>query len=132
MFDARMYMFAGLGLMRLAGNAVGDAAMGRLGRTAAGSLWGAVAGGAYGAMSDDTSVLGGALGGAALGGVGSRYIGAGIRRGLLGRRGIGVAAPGMAGAVTGFGKGLYNMARADYRGARMMTNQGYSKIRGLF
>jgi len=83
-----------------------------------------VAGGAYGAVSDDTSILGGAF----MGGAAMRYGGSGLRRGLLGRRGIGVPNPGMGGAIRGFGKGVRNRAIMDARGARLMANQGFQKV----
>ncbi len=105
-----------------------NAAMSRVGR---GAMTGAAMGGAYGAMSDDTSVLGGAMGGALMGAGAARYGGAGLRRARLGQRGIGVSAPGMRGAMMGFGKGAYNMMRQDYRGAVMQANKGYGRIRGL-
>ena len=105
-----------------------NAAMSRVGR---GAMSGAAMGGVYGAMSDDTSVMGGAMGGALMGAGAARYGGAGLRRAALGRRGIGVSAPGVRGAVMGFGKGVYNAARMDYRGTVMAANKGYGRIRGL-
>ena len=88
-------------------------------RTGMGMLGGMVTGGAWGMMSDDTSVLGGAMMGAGIGAVGGRYGGAGLRRAALGRRGIGVGGErtitGMTGAAIGFGKGVRNAAMADYR-----------------
>lgn len=90
---------------------------------------GAVLGAAWGAVSDDTSVLGGAVMGAGMG----RYGASGMRRAALGYRGIGV--PGARGAMSaarGFGRGVWNRMRMDYRGARMATNDGLGKIRGLY
>ena len=100
------------------------AAKGGLGRTTAGAMWGA----GYGAMSDDTSVLGGALMGAGI----TRYGGAGIRRARLGMRGIGTANPRTLGMFGGFGKGAWNKLRMDYRVARLQANRGLGKIRGLW
>lgn len=58
--------------------AVSGAFMGKYGRTAAGAAWGGAGGALWGMASDDTSVIGGALTGAGLGGIGARYAGAGI------------------------------------------------------
>jgi hypothetical protein len=114
------------------------AALASMGKGMARSAWasqagrrmiiGAGAGAAYGAMSDNTSVLGGA----AMGAVAGRYTGAGLRRAALGYRGIGVASPGLRGALSGFGKGVTNTLRMDYRGARMLSNRGIGKMRGIY
>lgn len=83
---------------------------------------GAIAGGAWGMVSDDTSVLGGAL----MGGLGGRYGYSAMRRGLLGRRGIGVGRGDTYTGAFGFGvgaaKGLVNRTRMDFRGASLMAN----------
>ncbi len=92
---------------------------------ARGMVYGGAAGGLYGAMSDDTSVIGGALMGAAAG----RYGASGLRRGLLGRRGIGgVASPGLGGFSQGFYRGVRNRARADAGGVRMMANRALNAM----
>jgi hypothetical protein len=77
---------------------------------------GALAGAGWGAMSNDTSVLGGALMGAA----GARYLGAGIKR-------MGIAR-GFGASARAFGRGAMNRARLDWRGVRMMSNRGMSRI----
>jgi len=79
---------------------------------------GAVAGGLYGAMSDDTSVLGGALMGAGA----ARYLGAGFR--LAGR----AKWAGTFGYGRVFGRGMINRAGLDWRGIKMMSNRGMNKI----
>lgn len=103
---------------------------GKLGRTAAGAAWGGTLGGLYGAMSSNTSVLGGIAMGAGLGAGGARYGGAGLKRANMVGAGMGVKAHGMA-AASAFGKGAFNRLRLDYRGASMMANKGYNKIRGI-
>lgn len=55
------------------------ALQGRYGSGVAGAAWGGLTGGMYGAVSSDTSVLGGMMGGAAIGGGLGRYGGAGAR-----------------------------------------------------
>jgi hypothetical protein len=87
---------------------------------------GAAAGAAYGMMSDDTSVLGGAIMGAA----GARYLGAGFKRAALAGRGMGLGAHALAYGKA-FGTGMINRARLDYRGAMMGANRGLNRIRGL-
>lgn len=105
------------------------AAKGQLGARTQTTMLGAIAGAGWGVMSNDTSVLGGALIGAGIG----RYGGAGLRRGRFGYRGIGVSgAQGKMSAVEGFVRGVWNRGSMDFRSARMMANQGYSKIKGLY
>ncbi|RKZ06472.1 hypothetical protein DRQ25_13840 [Candidatus Fermentibacteria bacterium] len=83
------------------------------------TVLGAMGGAAWGAVSSDTSVIGGALMGAA----GARYLGAGFKRaGLGGLRG-GIGSYGRA-----FGRGVVNRARLDFRGARTLASQGKNRI----
>ena len=120
---------------KLAGYGAGmarKAATGGYGSTAAGALWGGAAGAGYGAMSNDTSMVGGALMGAGLGAGAGRYGASGLRRARLGKRGIGVSGPGMGGAVSGFGRGVRNRLKMDYRGARLAANRGYGRIASSF
>lgn len=106
------------------------AAKGGFGRTAAGAVWGAGLGGLYGGMSSDGSVLGGMAKGAALGAGVARYGSAGIRAGRS--TGAGMGLRGHAAAYgRAFGRGVVGQARADYRGAVMSANRGYSRIRGI-
>lgn len=73
------------GAMAMAGVKAASAATGRYGATAAGAVWGGVGGAAWGAVSDDTSVIGGALMGAGLGAGAARYGGAGLKAYRRGR-----------------------------------------------
>lgn len=124
------------------GSVAKKAMSGGFGRTLAGGLWGAAVGGAYGAMSDNTSVLGGAIKGSLLGAVGARYGGAALRRTGFASRGIGVAANAV-GTYGSLGKaaamGIRNQAMMDYRilsrvakssahGVVQSANRGYSSI----
>jgi hypothetical protein len=88
------------------------------------TIYGGAAGAAYGAVSNDTSIIGGAMMGAGA----ARYGGAAIRRGRLGARGIGVANRGIGGAITGALKGAWNMTRGD---TRLVSNHAINAIRGL-
>ena len=120
-------------------------------RTGRGAIIGAGAGAAYGMMSDDTSMLGGALKGAALGGVGARYLGAGRAWSKAGGGGM----------LGGYPRGIASQARLDYRrasrwmggtsvatnrtggaamgsamasaptGATMASNQGFNEFKGI-
>ena len=101
---------------------------GAMGNTGRRTLIGAAFGGTYGAMSDNTSIIGGAMMGAGL----ARYGGAAVRRGMLGYRGIGVSTPGIRGAIMGANRGIRNRGMQDYRRSRVLANRGYSKIRGIF
>ncbi len=93
---------------------------------------GAAAGALYGAISDDTSVLGGAMMGAG--------IGAGMRYGAKGISVMNRTASGGLGA--GFTRGFTGMARRDFRSALAVgkmsavsigntLTKGYGRIRGL-
>jgi hypothetical protein len=108
--------------------------------TGMGMIGGAGVGGMYGAVSDDTSIIGGMMGGAALGALGGRYGAAGSRRAGLGYRGIGVGGDktvtGIRGAMAGFGRGIRTKGRMDIanlqRGAKgisMTANRGLGRIR---
>lgn len=102
---------------------VGGVATGRYGATAAGAMYGAAGGGAYGAIDRDTSVLGGMLGGAALGAGGTGAVLAGNRYGgayMLGRMGGGNAKTGLNVAKEVFKK---DARRAMARGAGLASNQ---------
>lgn len=107
---------------------VGAAARGKYGSTAAGAIWGAGAGAGYGALSNDTSMIGGALMGAGMGAAGGRYGASGLRRARLGKRGIGVSGLGTRGAAQGFARGVRNKAMMDFRGARLAGNQAISRV----
>src|SRR5688572_323024 len=107
------------GAMSAAGSRLGTAAgnWGKLGMyglsRAGGTGIGALAGAAYGGMSDDTSVLCGAMMGAGLG----RYGGAGLRRAARGGAGMGFGAHSLH-AAKGFGRGAWGQMRADFRGMK--------------
>ncbi len=88
---------------------------------------GAAMGGAYGVVSDDTSILGGAMTGAVMG----RYAGAGVAAARGAGRGMGFRAS-MGDYAKRFGMGVAARARLDARGARMSANQGYGKFRSMF
>lgn len=145
---------------KAAGGIAKGVATGRYGAHAAGAMYGGIAGGAYGAVDRDTSVIGGALGGAMLGGLGGagvRYGGAAMRAGSF-RGGVAAAGRRMMGdigrvggsrvrsnsAFTGtmnrirqFGSGQGAAAAARQTaasapaGATMGSNQGWS-LRGAF
>jgi hypothetical protein len=107
-------------------------------RTLKGAMYGAGTGGLYGAMSDDTSVLGGMMSGALMGGAGARYGGAGALAGAHTGRGIGFKAS-MGTYAKAFGGGVANMAKRDAMRLRVMgtsavikANRGYGKIKGMF
>jgi hypothetical protein len=85
---------------------------------------GAVAGAGYGAISDDTSVLGGALMGAGAG----RYLGAGVLSAMHSGRGLGFGASVRAYGQA-FGRGVSNMARRDWRRLRVASNSGVNRVR---
>ncbi len=108
---------------------------------------GAAAGGLYGGMSDDTSVLGGAV----MGGVLGRYGGAGLSRAIRPHVGAGLGFNGhMRAAASMFAQGLRVQGSRDMNSikrlggamgkpvggalgrAAMATNNGYNKIRGMF
>jgi len=100
-------------------------------RTLMGAGVGAGLGGLYGAMSDNTSVLGGALTGAGVGAIGARYLGAGFRTAAGAGRGMGLrASAGDYGKR--FGMGVAARARLDYRGARLAANQAVNGFTGMF
>ena len=82
---------------------------------------GAAVGGLYGAMSDNTSVLGGALMGAAAG----RYLGAGFLSAAHSGKGLGFNAS-LRAYGSAFKRGFSNMARRDFR--RVMSNRGMNRI----
>jgi hypothetical protein len=94
-------------------------------RSAKYSALGAAAGGMYGAISDDTSVLGGALFGLGAG----RYGGAGLR---LANRGGARLGLGAHSALAGkrFGLGAYGQMRRDYRsmGAFLGGNKSIQRV----
>ena len=83
---------------------------------------GAMAGAGWGMMSDDTSVMGGALMGAAAG----RYLGAGAMSAAYSGRGLGFNAS-LRAYGRAFGRGVSNMARRDFR--RVMSNRGVNRVR---
>jgi len=90
----------------VAGFAAGDPAVRTMGM---GAGIGATLGGAYGIVADDTSMIGGAFGGAvlgAMGGAGVRYGGMGLRKG---------------------GRAAYNKARADAYRLANKTSQAFGK-----
>ena len=105
------------------------AAIGTRGTTAAGAFYGGLAGGMYGAASNDTSILGGMAMGAGMGAGAGRYGRAGLRRGKLGKRGIGTSVPGMRGAAQGFGRGVRTQAQMDYRGSMIIANKAKNRLR---
>ena len=113
------------------GSAWGATARSMLGRTGMGALMGAGIGGAYGAFSDNRSVLGGAIMGAGLGAGIARYGGAGLRRGILASRGIGVSA-GQVGTYGSLGRaaalGMRNTAKRDWMKASLLARNAGSKI----
>jgi len=116
MIPAGMFRNIGKEIFAGAGRFLGTAA----GRTA----MGAAAGGLYGAFSDNTSVLGGALMGAAAG----RYLGTGIRNAMR-FRGAGLDFGAHAwGMGKSFMFGTVARARLDWKGARIMANKGASRI----
>jgi len=88
---------------------------------------GGLAGGAYGAFANDTSMLGGALGGAAL-------FAGGYGAGVLGRRGYGVYR-----GLTGMGQGRRTAANLAFQAmagdsATLIGNTGrraYGRIQAL-
>lgn len=104
---------AGLGARNLASN-----------RT----VQGAMAGGAIGAATGENTGTG-FLGGAIMGGAGMRYGGAAMRnaknymsgKGPVSARGLGL----------NMRMGVQDRMAADFRGARMAANQGFTKIKGL-
>lgn len=129
-------MRSGAGMSGLAlGAGLRSAATGGMGGTAAGALWGGLAGGAYGAMSNDTTILGGMVGGAALGAGAMRYGGAGLKgmnRLASANARIGAPrAPMGTFARRGLGAAMGQM-RGDFRGALLAANQGMGKIRGMY
>lgn len=99
-------------------------------RSVYGAMAGAAAGGAYGAASDDTSVLGGALAGAGLGGLGARYLGAGVRRAGTAGRGMGLMASGRDYASK-FGRGVWGQMRRDFSGVTLAANKGINAFKGM-
>ena len=99
-------------------------------RTLTGAGVGAVAGGLYGAMSDNTSVLGGALVGAGLGAGAARYGGAGLKMASNAGRGMGFKASASDWGQR-FGRGVVGRARLDFRGATQLANHGLNAFKGL-
>ena len=83
---------------------------------------GAITGGMYGAFSNNTSIVGGALMGAAAG----RYLGAGFLSGAYSGKGLGFNAS-LRAYGRAFGRGVTNMARRDFR--TIMANRGMNRIR---
>jgi len=126
MYPARSFLQRAAGAIGNVYTSATHTATGGYGRTAAGALWGAAVGGVYGAMSDNTSILGGAMKGASIGAVGARYGAYGISGAL------GAKAAGRGARIRGFGHGIANQIHNDYKGARMMANKAYTKIRGIF
>ena len=102
-------------------------AMRGMGASGRRTLAGAAAGGMYGGISDDTSVIGGMAMGGAIG----RYGGAALRRGKIGRRGIGVGTPGMGGAMYGGGMGIRNQAIMDARSIRRLASNAGQSVASL-
>lgn len=83
------------------------------------TMVGALTGAAYGAVSDNTSVLGGALMGAA----GGRYLGAGLKRAAMSGSGLGFR--GSLGAYArSFGTGMLRVMRRD----KLWANRGINRI----
>lgn len=106
------------GAGKTAMSTLGKAAGGKLGSSATGAFYGAALGGAYGAGSDDTSMTGGALMGAALGAGGARYGGAAKRAFTRG------GGPGRMG-VAALGQ-MYGDARK--LGSMMMSNAPVARV----
>ena len=91
--------------------------------TGIGTIAGAGAGGLYGASSNDTSVLGGAMMGAGIGGIGARY-------GYTAYKGF--TRSGKQTGLDGMWRALRMRGHLDYKGASLAANQGYEKIKGLW
>jgi hypothetical protein len=128
------YGAAGLGRVArtgAAGRAFGGGyAAGAFMRTPTGV--GMAAGAGWGMLSDDTSVLGGAMMGGALGRYGARpLMGAARRAGGWGGL-LGAARGDFMGAARGVGRTMRAQGRMDWRGGRVLANRGYNKIRGIF
>lgn len=128
------------GYGKLAGATAAYALRGGYGRTVGGAAWGGLVGAGWGAVSDDTSVLGGALMGAGIGAGGARYGGAGWRvMDRAARTGRNTFRPGM----NYFWKGAAGQARRDWRSALVQgsaskayigggLNKGYNKFRAMW
>ena len=108
-------------------------------RTVKGAMYGAAAGGINGLMSDDGSLLGGAMGGALMGGAIGRYGGAGYMAARNAGRGIAGPMGHAKAYASAFGGGVANMAKRDAMRLRVMgrsavikANRGYGKIKGMF
>lgn len=122
------------------------AAWGNVGRIAAKQAWaspvarsaiyGAGAGAAYGALSDNTSVLGGALAGAAIGGYGRRLAMTGaVRSGWNAGAGRWGGYGMFAGAGLGAGKAAARVAWSDARRAGRFigstATRAYNGFKGI-
>ena len=90
-----------------------------------GVLGGAAAGGLYGAMSEDTSILGGAMMGAGLGAAGVRY-GMPAAKVFRNMRGAGFGIRSAGRGAASFAAGL---AKRDARGVALAANRGYGRVR---
>lgn len=125
------------GAIRAAGTGawLGGAAMkGKFGATAAGAAWGGAAGAGWGALSDDTSVLGGAMMGAGMGAAGTRYGMAGMKAWRqTGNPGVkGMPAWPFGERLGATGAAMASRFSADYKGTRLMANKAANIIRGLY
>ena len=107
---------------------------GGYGMAARNAVFGAAAGGVYGAMSDNTSVLGGALSGAALAYGGTKYgyegayRGAGIGTAMANARGL----EGMEAAklISNAGyRGARRQVMSDFNSVRLKANRGYGRVK---
>ena len=115
---------------RYAGSISGRAWRNPMARAA---MAGAAIGGIRGGYSDNGSVLGGAMKGALLGAGAYRYAARPMmavnRMGIGAGMGLGMHASAMGRAyATAVGRTFSR----DFRGVKMMANQGFNKIRGLF
>ena len=95
---------------------------GAMGTAMKGGIAGGIAGGAYGAVSNDTSVLGGALAGASIGGLGGYGVArAGAIRGTL----------RASGGAKQFGNEMLSMVRHDAGRFGKTARKGYNAFRAL-
>ena len=123
---------ANLGGSRMAGKALGGlASYGNMSVMGQRAVLGGIAGGAYGAMSDNTSVLGGALMGASLAGpgIGAARMGSQMARiGLAGAKVARASGLGIGQQAARFGRELGGYSRRHFgKGWR----QGYNFFSGF-
>lgn len=124
MFAMGTKAYLGLGAAALGGKAWGGLAKfagTQLGKRA---LWGAGVGGAYGAFSDNTSMIGGALTGAAIGAAGPSVA-------RVSRAGINAARYTRGGAAQRAAAGAFAMGRASRRMFGSAMNRAVNPISGL-